>query len=85
MPLQPGTVTDFANSMAAAMETAFKQQWPYVMGDAPVPATSEQMKLLFVAVAQGVVNHLKDHHASFKVQVNETGSGDYRGDIYEIQ
>lgn len=84
MPLDSGTkapgAANYSGSMAAAMEQAFKEEWPAVMGDADVPASSEQMNLIFRAVAQGVVRHLKQNCASMKVTVTiNVGSGDYTG------
>ena len=73
MPLKAGTKAPVANgynnSMAAAMEKAFMEQWPYVMDDADLPASSDQMKLMFIAIAQGVIKHLKQNSASMKVRV----------------
>jgi hypothetical protein len=84
MPLKAGTKAPVSNgyggSMAEAIETAFMAQWPYVMGDADVPASNDQMKLLFIAVAQGVVNHLKQNSASMKVTVTvNVGGTSYNG------
>ena len=83
MSLNPGTKipradgTDgYVNSMAQAMEEAFKQEWPYVMKGADTPAANDQMRLMFIAVARGVVKHLKDNHESFKVTVASNGIGD---------
>jgi hypothetical protein len=87
MPLKAGTNTDpfgFADSMADAMAQAFKEEWPYVMGDAPIPETSKEMKLLFAAVARGVVKHLQAHASDFKVRVTATGYGDYTGTVTQI-
>ncbi len=87
MALKPGTnysSSAFADSMAEAMTEAFKTEWPLVMGDAPVPETSDQMKLLFAAVAQGVVRHLKEHATDFKVKVDGPSSVDYTGTVTQI-
>ena len=93
MPLNSGTkepvINGYNNSMAAAMESAFLEQWPYIMGDADLPATSNQMKLLFIAISQGVINHLKDNSASFEVEVNVTvgtaGTGTGTGTVTDIE
>lgn len=94
MPLNAGTnynPSDFSNStasMAAAIEDAFKTEWPKIMGDAPAPSTPEdlnQMRLLFAAIAQGVVKYLQLHHDDFKVTVNAGGLGDYTGTVSEIE
>lgn len=88
MPLKAGTNLDasgFAGSMAAAMLEAFKTEWPRVMGhEAALPESFDQMKLLFAAVAQGVVRHLQQHATDFKVKVDGPGSIDYTGSVTQI-
>jgi hypothetical protein len=70
MALKAGTIHDYVNSMAQAMEEAFLEEWPRVMSeDQPKPQSNNQMKLLFIAIAQGVVRHLADHSESFDVSV----------------
>ncbi|MEO1515428.1 MAG: hypothetical protein AAFV95_10455 [Bacteroidota bacterium] len=70
--------SDFTNSMAQAMEQAFRAEWPNIMGtDDPAPPPSDQMRLLFIAIAQGVVRHLASHPEAFDIRItnttNETG------------
>lgn len=84
MPLDSGTkspgATSYSGSMTAAMEQAFKEEWPYVMGDADLPASSEQLNLMFRAVAQGVIRHLKQNSTSMKVTVTvNVGGTSYTG------
>ena len=84
MPLDSGTKAPgsatYAGSMAAAMEKAFKEEWPTVMGDADVPASSEQLNLLFRGIAQGVIRHLQQNSASMKVEVTiNVGGNNYTG------
>ena len=84
MPLDSGTkapgATTYDGSMAAAMEQAFKEEWPTVMGDADIPASSEQLNLMFRAIAQGVIRHLAQNSASMKVTVTvKIGVNDYTG------
>ena len=70
MALKAGTIQDYGNSMAQAMEEAFLEEWPRVMtDDQPKPTSTNQMKLLFIAIAQGIVRHLADHADSFDVSV----------------
>lgn len=86
MPLKPGsnrTTTDFANSMAAAMEQAFNEEWPFVMKDAAAPPSSAQMKLLFAAIAKGVVRHLHSNPTSFEVTVSN-GIDTHTGTVTRI-
>ena len=88
MPLKAGTNFDaagFADSMAATMIQSFKDEWPLVMGnDIPLPESMDQMKLLFAAVAQGVVKHLQQHAKDFKVSVTDSGTGTDTGTVTQI-
>ena len=80
MPLIAGSKTvttagvdPYANSMAQAIENAFLKEWPVIMGnEKPAPEGNDQMRLMFIAIAQGVVRHLLDNEAAITVN---TGSG----------
>lgn len=85
MPLKAGTISDLSNSMAQAMEDAFVAAWPNVMGEQELPANRQQMRLMFVAVAQGVVQHLKDNPNAFKVQVSLSGGAIANGEVKTIE
>ena len=61
MALKAGTVSNFENSMAEAMETALKAEWAAVKGIPFPDAGEEDRRLLFVAIAQGLVRYLKDN------------------------
>ena len=81
MPLKPGTKKEappnhqgYENSMAEAMEKAFFDMWPQSMGNQPAPESNDQFRLMFLAIANGVVKHLKDNADSFSVTVG-SGSG----------
>ncbi len=58
--LKAGSKEDFSGSMAEAMEKAFQREWgKYMTG--PLPADgAEYRRMLFAAIAQGVVRHLVD-------------------------
>ncbi len=74
-----------AEKMAQAMEVAFAAEWPNAMGDADVPGTNQQMHLMFLAIAEGIVTHLKANPEAFKVTVTQTGSGNnYTGNVTGI-
>ena len=84
MPLNSGTRAQgsgiYSGSMADAMEKAFLEEWPYVMGEADLPASSEQLNLMFRAVAQGVIRHLKQNSTSMKVSVTfKVGTSTHTG------
>lgn len=81
---QPGGVDGWAGSMAQAMEEAFLQEWPVVMNGAKTPDSNDQMKLMFIAIARGVVKHLVENHDSFKVTVTG-GGGLESGEVSSIE
>lgn len=62
--LKAGTLVDFAGSMAAYIEQAMRNEWQAVKGT-PLPSSlgEEDRRILFAAVAQGVLKYLYDHRA----------------------
>jgi hypothetical protein len=77
MALKAGTLTDFDNSMAKAIEDALGVLWLAKTGQPLTNAAQEDRRLMFIAIAQGVVKHLKDNAGpAFDVSVNveQTGS-----------
>ena len=73
MALKAGSVEHFEDSMAEAMETAFKSEWQSVKGTALRALGEEDRKILFAAIAQGVVNHLKQRaRDAFIIEVRVT-------------
>lgn len=61
MVLKAGRVKDFSGSLAEAIETAMKEEWQLVKGEALPSAGEEERRVLFVAVARGVIKFLDDH------------------------
>ncbi len=89
MALKPGTISDFNDSMAQEMETAFFANWPQVMGDPAkggpaIPEPNNQMKLMFIAIAIGVVEHLKKNPTSFVVNTTDNGVNTATGNVTSI-
>jgi hypothetical protein len=83
--LKAGSKADYVASMASAMEKAFLDEWSSFMEGADAPAMNDQMRLMFVAIAQGVVNHLKANHDAFKVTATQTSPGNYTGTVSSIE
>jgi hypothetical protein len=81
----PGDPTGYSGSMAEAMEQVFLKEWPFVMGDAPVPQSNDQMRLLFIAIARGVIQHLEQNHGSFKVTTTDVSVNTAEGEVTEIE
>ena len=73
--LKPGTLSDFSESMAQAMEEALRHHWQQVMGGRPIPFSNQHLRVFLVGIAQGVVRHLVEHPTSFQVHVS-TSDGD---------
>lgn len=70
------TTPEFPGSMAEAMEVALGQEWLQLKGTALPMQGEEDRRLLFVAIAQGVVKHLRDNADAFSVNVAVAQSGD---------
>lgn len=73
MALKAGMIDNMADSMAAAMEAAFLEEWPKAMGDQEKPDMNDQMRLMFVAMAKGVVRHLVANPDAFLVKITPFG------------
>lgn len=73
-PLHAGSKDRFAGSMAEAMESELNKV-RLEHGLPPLPLGNPQTRILFLAIARGVVRHLKQHEAAFAVQVK----GQYPG------
>jgi len=72
MTLYAGTVADFQNSMAEAIETAFAAEL-YALKGATLPASSAQERhMLFAAIAQGVLGYLHDNQVDLTVAIDAT-------------
>jgi hypothetical protein len=82
MALKPGTLEDISGSMAEAMEQVFREALPSVVPGADPGRGEAERRLLFVAVAQGVVRHLAANPNAFKVGISLT---DGTGEVTEIK
>ena len=83
--LYGGTLADFdtSDNMAKAIEEAFdcirKAPAPIGAGytaDLPKGPNAQDMRLLFIAIARGVIWYLAQHPHAFRVQVALENSGD---------
>ena len=70
--------------MADAMMEAFKKEYPNFIGG-PAPDDTKQMKLLFVAVAQGMVRHLVANKDAFRINVQNNSSHAHNANISNIE
>ena len=76
--LKAGSVDNFSNSMAAEIEAAMQDEWQTVKGKPlPAPLGREDRRILFVAIARGVLKYLHDHQIDIGTNsVNAGGVGD---------
>jgi hypothetical protein len=72
MALKAGTVADFGNSMAEAIEQALKTEYRNVKGEDMPDAPAEDRRLLLVAIAQGITRYLKSNTDAWRISVEAT-------------
>lgn len=65
--MKPGTVAQPAKSLTEAIEHALKMEWLAVKGESLPETGAEDRRLLLAAIAQGVLDYLKDHQDEFRV------------------
>jgi hypothetical protein len=81
MALKPGSVADFAGSLAEAMENAMKQEWQAVKG-VPLPEQGvDDRRLLLVSIARGLFVFLKANENDF---INKAKLHDALGGVIDI-
>lgn len=69
MALKAGSVADFANSLAADMEQAMRDEWLAVK-NTPLPDAGEKdRRLLLVAIARGLFTFLKNHEDALALRI----------------
>jgi hypothetical protein len=75
MALKAGSVANFQGSLTEAMEQAFASEW-FAVKNEELPGGGEQeRKILFAAVAQGLLNYLEANiNGSLKVEVQVTAT-----------
>jgi len=61
MEYKAGTMSEYADSMAEKMRTVFEGLWQDQYGYDLPSESREDRRMLFVAIAQGVVQHLKNN------------------------
>jgi hypothetical protein len=59
--LKPGTSSDFSDSMAEAIEKAMDKEYQAVKGTALPSDGSDDRKILWAAISNGILNYLKKH------------------------
>jgi hypothetical protein len=69
-PLTAGTARDLGDGMAASIDAAMQEEWQIAHG-APLPGGAGELdrKILFAAVAKGVLRYLYAHRADLVTDV----------------
>ena len=75
MTLYAGTVSDFQNSLAEAIEEAFASELFALKGATLPDSSAQERHMLFCAIAQGVLGYLHANQDQLTVTV-DLGSGD---------
>lgn len=79
MTLKPGTVQSFsANSLAEAIESAFAAELRATKNQPLRPIAVDDRRLLFAAIAQGVLAFLARNDSDLKVDLDTGGGSDLR-------
>lgn len=80
MAIKAGTVSDFSNSLAEAIEDALKAEYLVVKGEALPDQGLEDRRMLLVAIAQGVTRYLKSNTDAWDISVETTLTGTSHAD-----
>lgn len=72
MAIKAGTVADFGNSLAEAIEDALKAEYLNVKGEVLPDQGLEDRRMLLVAIAQGVTRYLKSNADAWEISVETT-------------
>lgn len=71
MQYKPGSLSDYTDSMAEKIRIVFEKLWKEKHGADLPSETKDERRLLFVAIAQGVIQHLKNNALdAFDIEVN---------------
>ena len=68
--LYGGTMDRFVGSMAEEIEKAFTAVRIEAGKDPVPPESRDDLRLLYIAIARGVINHMKEKERAFAVNVN---------------
>jgi hypothetical protein len=67
--------TALADSMALAMDDAMADAYQKLKGSALPDKAKDDRRMLFVAIARGMLSYLQDHHNEIFATMNLTPSG----------
>jgi hypothetical protein len=74
--LKGGSVADFTATMAEAIEQAMEKEWQANKGSALPEDGKVERRILFAAIASGILNYLEAHQDEFISTITlQSGSG----------
>jgi hypothetical protein len=75
MAMRAGTVDQFANSLAEAIEDSLAAEMLAKKGQPLPDQNKEDRRILLAAIAQGVLGYLRNHQGDFEVRLSGLPSG----------
>lgn len=75
MSMRAGTVDQFVNSLAEAIEDSLAAETLAKKGRPLPDQNKEDRRILFAAIAQGVLGYLRNHQSDFEVRLSGLPSG----------
>lgn len=84
--LKAGSFDDLADTMAGAIDAAMEEEWQLAK-DQPLPAGlgQEDRRILFAAVAKGVLRYLHAHRADLVTDVVSSTGGHSHQMAFDLQ
>ena len=85
--LKAGSFDDLADSMTGLIDAAMQEEWRAAKGeDLPGGPGEEDRRILFAAVARGVLRYLYAHRAELLTNtVHDTSSGHHHQLSFDLQ
>lgn len=71
--LYGGSIESFANSMAEEMELALNAVREEE-GMEALPTGDRDRRMLFIAIARGVINHMENKNGAFEIEYQDNGT-----------
>jgi hypothetical protein len=75
MAMRAGTVDHFSNSLAEAIEDSLAAEMMAKKGQPLPPLNKDDRRMLFAAIAQGVLGYLRNHQSEIQVRLSGLPSG----------
>jgi hypothetical protein len=76
--LKPGGINDMADSMAERISKAMQAEWQAAFGQPLPDPDNRDRRVLFVAIAKGVLGYLHDNLAALETNVVQDAPGGHK-------